>query len=488
MAHRDDRDSGLQLDSLKSCPPEWKPSIAKYPPRRHFQPIGLWWRLLEFCIGPAVAGRLRGAAFQFALSLSARYLDIAFGTAGICCVTTGDELLSQPSHDALSGCVTPATPSSSGCVIPAASSGGSVLIRALQFEYGMEDQDWALVSLDALFQHARGSGSLSEKFKDDLLMQFGDLSRFGDITRLMSRLARTEQGQASSAMPAMSGQFWQDSDWHQDDWYDDWSWHETGTWHSSWDDDWWSSPDDWAAEAVEGSGSSSWQEASQQQQSQLHVPVAQLPAVPEAGAGKGRYSGDGCALCGSKFHDAADCPIHRAQQARGHGDGPPGFTPLTLDGHGGGKSGGKGKGKGEGQASQGLPQRGQRPCKGCAIPEHGRGISSRDFQCFASASSPAPSIAHFDLSPSQLGPTSSGNFASSSASCSRMPVPSLDSTPRASPTLEDSCDAFHCVPVVSTGSRSSSRIAGTSGGVPATSPSSEEPFHCHVCGYFSMWT
>ena len=158
MANRDDRDSGLQLDQFtKSCPPGWKPGIAKYPLRRYFQLIGLWWRqteLQEHCMGPAVAGRLRGAAFQFALSLSADRLDIASGVAGIRRIMTGDELLSQQSHDAFTD--------GQGIAHPAEAAGGSVLLRALQREYGMEDQDLALVSLDAFFQHARGSGNLGE--------------------------------------------------------------------------------------------------------------------------------------------------------------------------------------------------------------------------------------------------------------------------------------------------------------------------------------
>ena len=43
-----------------------------------------------------MAGRLRGAAFQLALSLKAERLDVSTGTRR---VMTGDELLSQPSHD-----------------------------------------------------------------------------------------------------------------------------------------------------------------------------------------------------------------------------------------------------------------------------------------------------------------------------------------------------------------------------------------------------
>ena len=129
------------------------------------------------------------------------------------------------------------------------------------------------------------SSGLSEKRKDDLLVHVaGGLNRYDDITRLMSRLSRSEQGSASSSVPAMSGQYWQEQEWQEDDWNDGWSWQDTGTWHS-WDDDWWSSPDEW----TEGSwDTSSWQEASQ--------PPADQPAESEdlfgkGGKGKGKKRG-----------------------------------------------------------------------------------------------------------------------------------------------------------------------------------------------------
>ena len=61
------------------------------------QLMRLWWRqtdIVEASVGPAMAGRLRGTAFQFALSLRADRLD---QDTGVRRIMVGDELLAQPS-------------------------------------------------------------------------------------------------------------------------------------------------------------------------------------------------------------------------------------------------------------------------------------------------------------------------------------------------------------------------------------------------------
>ena len=282
---RGEKDAGLPLDQFsKNVPPGWRPGVAKYPLRRYFQIMGLWWRQTEVmphCAGPAIAGRLRGTAFQFALSLSAERLDqetVHVGQAYRRRVMTGDELLAQDAHDELTD--------SAGVVHPRATSGAQVLLRALHTEFGLEDQDMTLVALESFFGHARGSQSLgdymtmwrlcleeaqthsglvindvaksylllrssglSEKRKDDVLMHVaGDLSRHAEIVRLLHRLARAEGSSTTSSVPSMAGQYWQDSGWDQDSWHDDW-------WQSSWQDE---SDGTWAADSWHGDDG--WQE------------------------------------------------------------------------------------------------------------------------------------------------------------------------------------------------------------------------------------
>ena len=64
----------LPLEAFtKSTPPGWRPGVATYPIRRFVQLLRLWWRLTDLpeeSAGVAMAGRLRGTAFQFAISLS----------------------------------------------------------------------------------------------------------------------------------------------------------------------------------------------------------------------------------------------------------------------------------------------------------------------------------------------------------------------------------------------------------------------------------
>ena len=93
-------DAGMPLDQFsKTTPPGWRPGVAKYPLRRYQQLMSLWWRqtdMPETSVGPAMAGRLRSSAFQFAMALRADRLDVNTGTRR---EMIGDELLFQPAHD-----------------------------------------------------------------------------------------------------------------------------------------------------------------------------------------------------------------------------------------------------------------------------------------------------------------------------------------------------------------------------------------------------
>lgn len=88
---------GLSLETFsRSTPPGWKPNMSRYPLRRYLQLLRLWWRTTdvpEHASGPAIAGRLRGTAFQLALSLSADRYDPDTGQVRH---MVGDDLLAQP--------------------------------------------------------------------------------------------------------------------------------------------------------------------------------------------------------------------------------------------------------------------------------------------------------------------------------------------------------------------------------------------------------
>ena len=147
---------GLPLDSFtKAVPPGWRPGVAQYPMRRYVQLIRLWWRqtdVTENAAGPAMAGRLRGAAFQIANGLHAMRLDLV---TGVVREMVGDELLAQPSHEAWQN---PAN----GEQHPAEAAGATLLLNALTAEFGIQQQEMNIQSLDAFFYHHRGNLSLSD--------------------------------------------------------------------------------------------------------------------------------------------------------------------------------------------------------------------------------------------------------------------------------------------------------------------------------------
>ena len=137
-------ETGNPLDTFtKSMPPGWRPNVAKYPLRRYSQLLKLWWRqtdLPETAAGPAMAGRLRGTAFQLAMALRGDRLDVV---QGVVRMMVGDELLSQASHAAWQD-------PQIGQQFPEAPAGATVLLAALQAEYGVQDQDMSISSLLAV--------------------------------------------------------------------------------------------------------------------------------------------------------------------------------------------------------------------------------------------------------------------------------------------------------------------------------------------------
>ena len=122
-------ETGTPIDQFsKSMPPGWRPNVARYPLRRYIQLLRLWWRqtdLPETSAGPAMAGRLRGTAFQIAMNLAADRLD---QNTGLRRRMTGDELLSQQAHD-------PYTDPQTQTLYPEEPAGATLLMNALQAEY-----------------------------------------------------------------------------------------------------------------------------------------------------------------------------------------------------------------------------------------------------------------------------------------------------------------------------------------------------------------
>ena len=360
---------GLPLDVFtRQTPPGWRPGLPKYPLRRYTQLMKLWWRqtdMPEPSVGPAMTGRLRGAAFQLAFSLRANRLDTTTGTRR---EMVGDELLSQPSHDDWSDAL--------GVLHPAEPAGGALLMGALQAEFGLHQQDMIVVSLDALFAHSRDGQSLSEyvtywrlcldeaaehsglrminvgkiylllkavglgdNMKQDFLMQIGgDLDRFEELAGMMNRFSKKETRAHASSLPAMAGQYWTGHDflWEQDyyddynGWYDDQQ-YDQETYHENSSYDEYGYDEDYTA----GYDDTDCCEASEDYWNK--------------GKGKGKSNtskgkkGDGCTMCGSKYHSATDCPL-----ARGGGEPDDGRDNSWSNDKGGGKSK-KGFGKSKGK-------------------------------------------------------------------------------------------------------------------------------------------
>ena len=64
--------TGIPLQNYSErTPPGWTPYDVHYPFRKYIQLLRLWFRVTtatEESLGPLMAGRLKGAAFQIALN------------------------------------------------------------------------------------------------------------------------------------------------------------------------------------------------------------------------------------------------------------------------------------------------------------------------------------------------------------------------------------------------------------------------------------
>ena len=124
--------------SNRNTPPGWRPGDQRYPLRRYFQLLRLWWHMTdipETAAGPAMASRLRGSAFQLALRLQTQRQTLDPNTGGL--VTTplvGAEALAL---ERLPEFIVPMT----GQVIPAQQAGATRLMHTLIAEYMPHQQN-----------------------------------------------------------------------------------------------------------------------------------------------------------------------------------------------------------------------------------------------------------------------------------------------------------------------------------------------------------
>eukprot|EP00974_Lingulodinium_polyedra_P070036 6777039-Lingulodinium_polyedra.AAC.1 len=118
----------------------------------------------------------------------------------------------------------------------------------------------------------------------------------------MLRFAKSDMVTASSTLPAMAEQFYQDWD------HDDWSWQT-----------WWGASDGWTADSEDywaEDDSAYYDESWDAEEFEPDWPPYETPEADETywgkgkkGKAKGKGSDGGCFRCGSKFHRIADCPL-----------------------------------------------------------------------------------------------------------------------------------------------------------------------------------
>ena len=217
------------------------------------QLLRLWWRqtsLTDIQAGPAMAGRLRGSAFQFALRMSANRLDVTTGERRL---MSGDELLAQPRHDDYTH--------GDGTFHARESAGAQHLLEGLEIEYGLDAEDRTIAALGSFFNSRRGNQSMEQyismhelafdeavtdaglqmnavgrswflmqgsglsdaQLNDFKLRIDGDLTRYQDLRNLLRKFSPEHLQQArQSTVPEMTKQFWagdsQQADWDSSMW------------------------------------------------------------------------------------------------------------------------------------------------------------------------------------------------------------------------------------------------------------------------------
>ena len=101
--------------------------------------------------GAAIAGRLKGAAFQFAMGMGALRLDMNTAAQRM---IEAPELFAEPAHEAWT--------SPGGREFPAEIGGAQLLVRGLRDEFGGDNQDLQWSTLESFFELFRGQASMED--------------------------------------------------------------------------------------------------------------------------------------------------------------------------------------------------------------------------------------------------------------------------------------------------------------------------------------
>ena len=268
MAGEDNDPNASSLDTFsKSSPPAWAPNIVRFPLRRYIQLLKLWWMQTDLSterIGAAIAGRLKGAALQFAMQLTWSRLDRATLTQ---VVHVAPKLFALPAEDAVFDPVTGVQ------ISPSELSGAQYLVSKLQSEFSPSAQDLQWQSMISFFDMYRGSqtyeeyqamhdlawqdvvsqsnlqmnevgrtffllrgAQLTERQLFDLRLRVdGDLARTQEIRTLLARMFTDTSKIRNSTVPSMTGQYYQETSTDNETWWtDDEVWYE-----ADWDEDTW---------------------------------------------------------------------------------------------------------------------------------------------------------------------------------------------------------------------------------------------------------
>ena len=155
-----DASSRLPLDTFtRSTPPGWTVNIQRYPIRRYAQLLKLWWLqtdLPEHQWGPAIAGRLKGSVFQYAMSLKQERFDPATGQSR---VVEAPELFAEAEVEAI------LNPQTGAVIMAAQDSGAKILVTAILREFTSDRQDLQWEVLTAFFELYRGNASFSDTWR-----------------------------------------------------------------------------------------------------------------------------------------------------------------------------------------------------------------------------------------------------------------------------------------------------------------------------------
>ena len=371
--------------------------------------LKIWYRIYQGedeAVGPLIAGRLQGQAGKLAMNLKVPRPHGGFDQGDAALVRLAvDEVV-----DPLSGQV----------IQQHIASGVQTLMNQLRATFGQQDQDLATQALERAFSLVRGklrlpeyaaefdqrmeeaadraglavndvgrfylffkNSGLAHRDIDSIKLQVGgDYTRYQDARALALRLANSKQYNEHDNFGGWAsyddedpynyddwigfGDEWQDDEWwsYDDDWYDPY-YEDYMTYYE--DDESWFWPEE--EEVLSGQPAKEGVASSTQESREDHTQSTEdfyKGGGKMKGKGKGKYS-DGCSICGSKYHFAADCPMReneawrsksgnqdwRSSYGKGVGKGKGKWSGKGYGRKGFGKMKGKGKGKSKGYGKKG---------------------------------------------------------------------------------------------------------------------------------------